>query len=69
MGTPTSSTNLRSAELPEDREISNSDDDDLPSLGQILASPKQVIKIINLISNDNDDDSKSGDDDGLTEVN
>ena len=68
METSTSSTNPRSAELPEDREISDSDDDDLPSLGQILASPKQVIEMIDLTSDDNDDDGEGRDDDGLTEV-
>jgi hypothetical protein len=60
----------RTAELPEDGEISDSDDDDddLPSLRQILASPKQVIEVIDLTSDDDDDDGEGGDDDGLTEV-
>lgn len=63
----------RTAELPEDGEISESDydddDDDLPSLRQILASPKQAIEVIDLTSEDDDDDDGEGvDDDGLTEV-
>ena len=49
----------RTAELPEDGEISDSDDDDLPSLSQILASAKQAIEVIDLTSDD---------DNGLTEV-
>jgi hypothetical protein len=66
METPGSSTDLRSAELPEDREISDSDDDDddLPSRGQILASPKWVIDL----TSDDHDDSEEGDNDILAEV-
>jgi hypothetical protein len=50
------------AELSEDREIFDSDsgDDDLPSVRQILTSPKQVINLTG------DDDGDSEDDD--TEV-
>ena len=47
------------AELSEDREIFNSDnDDDLPSVRQILASPKRVINLTY------DDNSDSEEDDG-----
>lgn len=53
-----SSTDLRSAEIPEDREISDSDDDDdISSLGQIPASSNQVIDL----TSDDDDDGKSDD--------
>jgi hypothetical protein len=57
METPISSTDLRWAELLEDGEIPASDDDDLPSLGQSLASPKYVIDL----TSDDDDDGKSND--------
>jgi hypothetical protein len=60
MKTSASSTDLRSAEIPEDREISDSDDDDdddLPSRGQIPASSKQVIDL----TGDDDDDGESDD--------
>jgi hypothetical protein len=57
------------AELSEDGEIFDSDaadDDDLPSVRQILASLKRAIKVINLTYYD-DGDSK-GDDGSHTEV-
>jgi hypothetical protein len=63
---PLSST--RAAELSKDGEIFNSDDDDdddLPTLKQILSSPKQVIKMINLIC---DGDNNSEGDGNYTEV-
>jgi hypothetical protein len=49
------------AELSEDGEIFDSDDDDFPSVRQILASPKQVVEVIDLTS---DDDGDSEGDDG-----
>ena len=55
------------AEFSEDSEIFDSDDDgDLPSVRQILDSPKQVTEVIDL-TRDNDGDSE-GDDDNITEV-
>jgi hypothetical protein len=53
------------ADLSEDGEISDSDDD-LPSVRQILASPKRVIEVIDL-TYDDDGDSE-GDDGNYTEV-
>jgi hypothetical protein len=66
VGQPLSPT--RAAELSEDGEIFDSDDDDgdLPTLRQILSSPKQVIEVIDLTC-DGDSDSK-GDDGNHTEV-
>jgi hypothetical protein len=49
------------AELLEDGEIVDSDDDDLPSVRQILALPKRVVEVIDLTC---DDDSDSEADDG-----
>jgi hypothetical protein len=40
------------AELSEDGEIFDSDNDDLPSVRQILASPKRVIEVIDLTCDD-----------------
>jgi hypothetical protein len=60
------------AELWDDGEIFDSnddnddDDDDLPSVGQILAPPKQVIKVVDLTRNDDGD--SEGDDGNHTEV-
>jgi hypothetical protein len=57
------------AELSEDGEIFDSDDDaddNLPSLRQILASPKRATKVINLTCDDNSD--SKGDDDNYIEV-
>jgi hypothetical protein len=55
------------AELLEDGEIFDSNnDDDLPSVKQILASPKRVIKVIDLTRDDDGDNE--GDDDNHTEV-
>jgi hypothetical protein len=55
------------AELSEDGEIFNSDDDDnLPSVRQILAFLRRVIKVINLTYNDNSDNK--GDNNSYTEV-
>jgi hypothetical protein len=58
------------AELSEDGEIfdSDADDDDadLPSLRQILASPKRVIEVIDLTCDDDGD--SEGDDGSHTEV-
>jgi hypothetical protein len=52
----------RAAELSEDGEIFDSDDDgDLPTLRQILGSPKQVIEVIDLTC---DGDGGSEGDDG-----
>ena len=46
----------RAAELSEDGEIFDSDDDDdHPSLNQILASPKRVKRVIDLTRDDDDD--------------
>jgi hypothetical protein len=59
----------RAAELSEDGEIFDSDDDDnddLPTLRQILGSPKQVIEMIDLTC-DGEGDSE-GDDGNHTEV-
>jgi hypothetical protein len=54
------------AELSEDGEIFDSDnDDDLPSVRQILASPKRVIEVMDLTY---DDDGDSEGDDSHTEV-
>jgi hypothetical protein len=54
-------------ELSGDGEIFDSDDDsDLPSVRQILDSPKQVTKVIDL-TRDNDSNSE-GDDGNHTEV-
>jgi hypothetical protein len=65
IGQPLSPT--RAAELSEDGEIFDSDDDgDLPTLRQILGSPKQVIEVIDLTC-DGDGDSE-GDDGNYTEV-
>ena len=58
--------NACAAELLKDGEIFDSDDDDLPSMRQILAPPKQVIKVVDL-TRDNDGDSE-GDDGNHTEV-
>ena len=56
------------AEFSEDGEIFNSDNDnDLPSVRQILASPKRVIKVINLTYDDNSD--SEGDDGNHPEIN
>jgi hypothetical protein len=52
----------RTADLLEDGEISDSDDDDLPSFGRILARPKRVIDL-----SSDDDDGGEGDDDGLAD--
>jgi hypothetical protein len=50
------------AELSEDGEIFDSDDDDdLPSVRQILAPPKQVIEVIDLTCDD--DGNSEGDND------
>ena len=49
------------AELSEDGEIFDSDDDDLPSVRQILASLKRAIEVIDLTCND---DGDSEDDNG-----
>jgi hypothetical protein len=74
MKTSASSTDLRSAEIPEDRAISDSadDDDDLPSRGQIPASSKQVIDLTgdddNDTSDDDDDDDDGESDDELPSV-
>ena len=57
------------AELSEDGEIFDSDDaddDDLPSLRQILASPKRAIEVIDLTCDDDGD--SEGDDGSHTEV-
>jgi len=58
------------AELSEDGEIFDSDDadddDDLPSLRQILASPKRAIEVIDLTCDDDGD--SEGDDGNNTEV-
>jgi hypothetical protein len=57
------------AELSEDGEIFDSDDDDdndIPSVRQTLAPPKQVIEVVNL-TRDDDGDSE-GDDGNHTEV-
>jgi hypothetical protein len=44
------------AELSEDGGIFDSDDDDdLPSVRQILALPKRVIKVVDLTRNDDSD--------------
>jgi hypothetical protein len=66
--TSASSTDLRSAKIPEDREISDSDDDsddddDIPSLGQIPPSSKQVIDLTS-----DDDGGGESDDDELSTV-
>jgi hypothetical protein len=55
----------RTADLSEDREAldSNDDDDDLPSVKQILASSKRAKRVIDLIG----DDGEGGDGD-FTEV-
>jgi hypothetical protein len=57
------------AELSEDGEIFDSDDDndDLPSVRQILASPRREIKVIDLTRDDNSD--SEGDNSNHTEVN
>jgi len=56
------------AELSEDGEIFNSDnDDDIPSVKQILVSPKRVIKVINLTYDDYSD--SEGDDGNHMEIN
>jgi hypothetical protein len=55
------------AELLQDGEIFDSNnDDDLPSVRQILASLKRVIKVIDLTRDDDGDNE--GDDDNHTEV-
>jgi hypothetical protein len=43
--------------LSEDREISNSDDDSLPSIREILAGPKQK-EVIDLTADDDDGDEE-----------
>jgi len=48
------------AELSEDGEIFDSDDDDLPSVRQILASLKRVIEVIDLTCNDDGDSEDNG---------
>jgi hypothetical protein len=49
------------AELSEDGEIFNSDnDDDLPFVRQILASPKGAIEVIDLICDDDGDSESDG---------
>jgi hypothetical protein len=53
------------AELSGDGEIFDSDDDgDLPSVRQILASPKQAKQVTEVIDLTRDDDSDSEGDDG-----
>jgi hypothetical protein len=55
------------AELSEDGEIFGSDDDDdLPSVRQILALSKRVIEVVDLTCDDNGD--SEGDDSNHTEV-
>ena len=49
------------AELSEDGEIFDSNDDDLPSVKEILASPRRVTEVIDLTC---DDDGDSEDDNG-----
>ena len=51
------------ADPSEDGEISDSDDDGLPSFSKILARPKQVIDLTH-----DDDEDNDGDDDDITEV-
>jgi hypothetical protein len=65
VGQPLLST--RAAELSKDGEIFDFDDDDLPSVRQILASSKRAIEVINLVCDDNN--NNRGDDDNYTEVN
>jgi hypothetical protein len=43
--------------LSEDREISDSDDDSLPSIREILAGPKQK-EVIDLTADDDDGDEE-----------
>jgi hypothetical protein len=56
----------RTADLSEDGETLDSDDDDLPSVKQILASSTRAKWVIDL-TDDYDDDGESGDGD-FTEV-
>jgi hypothetical protein len=57
----------RTANLSEDGEaLDSDDDDDLPSVKQILASSKRAKRVINL-TGDDDDDREGGDSD-FTEV-
>ena len=45
----------RTADLSEDGEILDSDDDDLPSVKQILASSKRAKRAVDLTGDDDDD--------------
>jgi hypothetical protein len=60
----------RTTDLSKDREIFDSDDDDdndLPSVKQILASSKRPKQVIDL-TGDDDDDDREGDDGDFIEV-
>jgi hypothetical protein len=57
----------RTTDLSKDREIFDSDNNDLPSVKQILASSKRSKQVIDL-TGDDDDDDREGDDGDFIEV-